>query len=543
MLGAELVIRTLAQRKVRTIFSLSGNQIMPLYDACIDAGIRIVHVRHEAAAVFMADAWAQVTGEVGVAMLTAGPGLANGVGPLFSALQAESPVLLLSGDSALAEDGLGAFQEMDQAAMTAPVTKLSRRVLSAEALGLAVDEAMDTALAARRGPVHLALPFDLLCTQAPTTAERTATPVAQAAPLAAADWQAWVQALSQAQLPVVLAGPSAARVPALRAWQAWSAQQGVPVVAMESPRGLRDPAAGAVAEQIAQADLVVLAGKRLDFSLGFGRGQVFHADARVVVVDPDPAMLARAKRLLGERLMLAILIDPAALLAPAAALPLAPTPARSAWLAQVQAALAVRTAAAPAAVAPSRIGSQQLCTLVQTFLDQANEPIVVCDGGEFGQWAQAFCHGTLRIINGMSGAIGGGLCYAIAAKIARPEATVLVLTGDGSAGFHFMEFDTAVRENAPFIAVVGNDLRWNAEHQIQLRTYGAERLIGCDLAASAEYAQAAQALGGFGQQLQHAEEIVPALQAAVHSGLPACLNVAIDSQPAPVYAGQAAPTH
>lgn len=126
MLGSELVIRALARRGVTTIFSLSGNQIMPLYDACIDANIRIVHVRHEAAAVFMADAWSQVTGQIGVAMLTAAPGIANGIAPLYSASQAESPVLLLSGDSPVSEDGMGAFQELDQIAMTAPLTKWSK---------------------------------------------------------------------------------------------------------------------------------------------------------------------------------------------------------------------------------------------------------------------------------------------------------------------------------------------------------------------------------------------------------------------------------
>ncbi len=162
MLGSQLIIRALHQRGVKTIFSLSGNQIMPLYDACIDAGIRIVHVRHEAAAVFMADAWSQVTGELGVAMLTAAPGITNGLAPLYSAAQAESPVLLISGDSAVSEDGSGAFQELDQVAITSPLTKLSRRPLAVQELYPALAEAVDTALAPRRGPVHLALPFDLL---------------------------------------------------------------------------------------------------------------------------------------------------------------------------------------------------------------------------------------------------------------------------------------------------------------------------------------------------------------------------------------------
>src|SRR5437868_825761 len=151
MLGSQVVLTSLKRRGVRCIFSLSGNQVMPLYDACIDAGIRIVHVRHEAAAVFMADAWSQVTGEVGVAMLTAGPGLTNGIAPLYSASQSESPVLLISGDSPVAEDGMGAFQEMDQIAITRPLTKLSRRPVTPQELAASVDEAISIALAGRRG--------------------------------------------------------------------------------------------------------------------------------------------------------------------------------------------------------------------------------------------------------------------------------------------------------------------------------------------------------------------------------------------------------
>jgi acetolactate synthase I/II/III large subunit len=140
VLGSQLIIRTLHERGVRTIFSLSGNQIMPLYDACLDVGIRIVHVRHEAAAVFMADAWAQVTGELGVAMLTAAPSIANGVAPLYSALQAETPLLLLSGDSAVGEDGSGAFQEIDQVSITSPLTKLSLRPVTIQEICPALDK-------------------------------------------------------------------------------------------------------------------------------------------------------------------------------------------------------------------------------------------------------------------------------------------------------------------------------------------------------------------------------------------------------------------
>jgi acetolactate synthase-1/2/3 large subunit len=532
MLGSQLVVRALARQGVTTVFSLSGNQIMPVYDACLDAGIRIVHVRHEAAAVSMADAWAQVTGGVGVALLTAGPGLANGLAPLMSALHAESPVLLLSGDTPLAEDGLGAFQELDQAGMTRPVTKAARRVRSLDELAGAVDQAIALALAPRRGPVHLALPFDLLTADS-ALAALPPLPAAEPMPSAdAATIDTLAALLAQARSPLVLAGPDAARAHRHAAWQTRGERLATPVLRLESPRGLRDPSLGAAAECLAGADLLVLAGKPLDFTLGFGRSTVFAPRARVVVLDPDPALVARARRLLGDRLALACVCEPGAALDAAAA---RGAPERTDWRRQVAAALAARSQANPAPIAPGRIGSRVLCEQVQRFLATAAEPIVVCDGGEFGQWAQAFCQAPMRIVNGVGGAIGGGLPQAIAAKIARPEATVVVLMGDGTAGFHLMELDTAVREAAPVIAVVGNDLRWNAERQIQLRNYGADRLVGCQLAESARYHAVAQALGGFGAAVRAEADIAAALRQAQASGLPACIDVAIDGQPAPVF--------
>ena len=169
MRGADIVVQTLARAGVERIFSLSGNQIMPVYDACIDAGIEIVHTRHEAAAVFMADAAAQLTGQVGVALVTAAPGFANALGPLFTARGSESPVLLLSGAAPIAQDGRGAFQELAQAEMAAAATKLSFRATSSAGLAGDMARALRTALSGRPGPVHLALPFDLLEADAPDT--------------------------------------------------------------------------------------------------------------------------------------------------------------------------------------------------------------------------------------------------------------------------------------------------------------------------------------------------------------------------------------
>ncbi len=533
MLGSQLIIRTLHRLGVKTIFSLSGNQIMPLYDACIDAGIRIIHVRHEAAAVFMADAWAQITGELGVAMLTAAPGITNGLAPLYSASQAESPVLLISGDSSVREDGTGAFQELDQVAITRSLTKVSLRPLTVQELYPALDSAVTQALAPRRGPVHLALPFDLMTAETGLEELPAATMKREAAATDTVGLEDLAALVNSAQRPLVLAGPTGAR-PHMRATrEKLEAALGARIIPMESPRGLKDPSLGSLAELMPQADLIVLAGKCLDFTLGFGGPAALGKHARVVVIDADPAMLARASRLLGDRLALTIQGEPYALLAAVQAT-LAPAE-RAAWRARVDEAVNNRSAQGVASPASGALGPRALCATVQEFLASVPNPILVCDGGEFGQWAQAYCQAPVRIINGMSGAIGAGICYAIAAKIARPDATVAVLMGDGTAGFHLMELDTAVREQAPVIAVIGNDLRWNAEHLIQMRTYGPQRLIGCELAPTARYHEVASALGGAGFAAHDNDSLATALGMAMNSGLPACINVSLAGEPAPVF--------
>lgn len=160
--GADILARALARAGTRTLFSLSGNQIMPVYDAAIDAKLDIVHVRHEAAAVHMADAWGRLTGEPGVALVTGGPGHGNAVSALYTALAAEAPLVLLSGHAPLAQLGKGAFQEMRQAEMAAPVAKASWTARSAEGLGQDIARAFAIARSGRPGPVHVSLPFDVL---------------------------------------------------------------------------------------------------------------------------------------------------------------------------------------------------------------------------------------------------------------------------------------------------------------------------------------------------------------------------------------------
>ena len=547
MNGAQLLVDTLAQAGVRRIFSLSGNQIMPVYDACIDTGISIVHVRHESAAVHMADAWAQVTGEIGVALVTAGPGFGNALSALFSARHSESPVLLLSGDSPVGADGNGAFQELAQVDIARPLVKTSRRPVRVEQLGHDTAAAIACARSGRPGPAHVALPFDVLNADAGDTcgagtAELERRPRALAGPIAAAI----VGRIARAKRPVVLTGPCMNRSRNGPRVAALETALGVPVVPMESPRGLRDPALGTFSDALAAADLVVLLGKAIDFAVGFARPPAVDVAAELVVVDPDDAMIDRARRLGGNRLVVSASADPdlaadamaAAVSGEIAGASGAPAASHRAWRDEVAGAIGNRSVVTEADV---RFHPRAACEAVQRVLDAAPDPVLVCDGGEFGQWSQALCTAPVRIINGLSGAIGGGLCHALAAKLARPKATVVAMMGDGSAGFHFTELDTAVREEAAFLTVIGNDFRWNAEHQIQLREYGPNRLIGCDLAPSARYDLAAAGLGCHGEHVTDPAGLDAALARALASGRPACVNAEIDGVAAPVFSRGAAP--
>jgi acetolactate synthase-1/2/3 large subunit len=518
MRGADAVMQTLAAHGVWDVFALSGNQIMPLFDASLDARIRLYHVRHEAAAVYMAEGYAQLSGRLGVALVTAGAGLGNAIGPLLTARASDSPVLLLSGDSPVGKDGQGAFQEMDQVGLTHSQTKWSVRVTRADNLGGVIAEAARVAQEGRPGPVHVSLPADVLLSHGGEVGSSSVRSEDQTNVAALRDW------LDVAKRPMIALGPALnmTRQPGLA--DRLEAATGAPVVVMESPRGLNDPALGGLRGVFGEADRVLLIGKPLDFTLQFGAAA---PGAGWAVVNGDREELARARLNCAERLMHTVEADPVDV---ARGLSAGSSPTRDAeWLDRVKVAC-VRRAASDG---EKSITSKALCAAVQASIEVAANPVLICDGGEFGQWAQAECNAPRRIINGVSGAIGGGLCYAMAARSADPTATVFALMGDGTVGFHLSEFETAVREDLPFVAIIGNDRRWNAEHQIQMRDFGADRTHGCGL-SDARYDAAMIALGGFGARITDLADLPGAIDAAVASGKPACIDVAIDGLPAPV---------
>jgi len=494
--GADLVAGALARAGVKHLFALSGNHVMPIFDAALDARLPIVHVRHEAAAVHMADAWGRLTGEPGIALVTGGPGHANAVGALYTALAADSPMLLLSGHAPTNELGKGAFQEMAQAEMAAPAAKAAWTVRSAATLGDDLANAFRIARSGRPGPVHLSLPVDLLEAKTEASLPEAGDFLAEGGTPGNPDEAR--DALEKAEAPLLIAGPAFARARArLREFEQAT---GVPAIVMESPRGVNDPGLGLLAEALRRADVVALVGKRQDFTLRFGAA--FGARCRVLEMHSVPEGLKRPK---------------------------------SAWLGEVQSLLSYRPAdwATLRSAPGGPLHPVELCRGVQKLLD-APDSVLVSDGGEFGQWAQATLSAPHRVINGPAGSIGAALPLAAAAKLARPGARVVAMLGDGTFGFHCAELDTAVRHGLDYVAVIGNDAAWNAEHQIQLKTYGAARAHGCELLPT-RYDQVAAGFGAHPEHVARPEALAAALDRAASARRVACLNVMIERLPAPVY--------
>ncbi len=519
--GADVLVATLASAGVKHIFALSGNQIMSIFDACIDADIEIIHMRHEAAAVYMAEAYAQVSGKPGVALVTAGAGLGNAVGALFGASESQTSVLLISGDSPVSLDGKGAFQELDQVSVTQAVTRWSNRVTAFESITTSVEYALRIASTPLPGPAHLAMPVDVL-------KQRGLVPTVKPLPeisIKQESIQPISDVLSGSRRPLIICGPALSNTRQPGLLKRLTQTTGIPAVVMESPRGVNDPALGAVTLLLQQADLIVCLGKRIDFSVQFGEQSV----CDWIVVSGSDAYLQQATNNLDAKLVTTVQADP---VTAAEYLCDAIEPQADAeWRERAQELVARRTE--PSSVNSGLISPAQLCSEVQKVIDQSHHPVLICDGGEFGQWAQACLSANRRVINGLSGSIGAGVCYGIGAATALPESTVFVLTGDGSLGFHLAEIETAFRNNVSMVIVVGNDKRWNAEHQLQLREFGNDRRYACDL-SDMQYHEAVRAMGGHGEVVTRIEELQSAMKRAVDSNMVACVNVQIEGEAAPL---------
>ncbi len=564
--GGALVAEVLSRHDVRFLFTLCGGHISPILLGCEQQGIRVVDVRHEATAVFAADAVARLTGTVGVAAVTAGPGMTNTITALKNAQLAQSPLLLLGGATATVLKGRGALQDIDQMALVRPHVKWATMVDQLRDVGPALETAIARARAGVPGPVFVELPVDLLYPQAVVQEWYAAsTPRGRSLPARVTrlylqrhlrglfnrktpreqktrpvaipghnpeDITALLDALARAQRPLLLVGSQAllptepgAAQPQAEALQEAVLRLGLPTYLSGMARGLlgRHPLhlRHRRSQALKEADLIILAGTPCDFRLGYGRS--LGREAQLVMVNRNADELK-----LNCKPDLPVLADAGAFLRAAAAAWQGNGERWSPWLMHLQARDAERDEeiAATAAAATEYVNPVALCRELEQVI--AEESVIVGDGGDFVATASYVLRPRRPLAwldPGAFGTLGAGAGFALGAKLARPEAEVWLLYGDGSAAYSIAEFDTFVRHNVPIIAVVGTDASWSQIAREQVAIFGSA--LGTELARTA-YHTVAEGYGGAGLLLREPGEAAACLREAQRlaaAGRPALLNV------------------
>ncbi len=512
---------------------------MPIYDAFNDFNMRVVHTRHEGAAVFMAEAYARVADQIGVALVTAAPGFGNALGALYSAYMSEVPVLFLSGDSPISDAGKGAFQEFDQIAAASPFVKFSQRLGFDMDPFPVIEKAIALASAGIPGPAHIALPVDVLnstefSVRVPLNVQLPEDETSQDLKQLAGSLVSFVASMKK---PLILAGPHLFRGKRAETLQPLEDILDAPIITLNSPRGMRDPALGDFQSVLAASDCVVYLGKPIDFTSAMGSNNVVSAQ-NIGVVSSDDGAHDHGRNVFGDRNLLMLQISAVDLVDTLLDNFLPNTAdvisSRVDWRETAARGINYRQFAENDGAA---MYSKKIVESVSTVLQHKPDTILICDGGEFGQWAQGFISANTRLTNGPSGAIGAALPYAVGAKLARPDANVIAIMGDGTSGFYLAEFETAVRESAAITVLIGNDSRWNAEHHIQLQNYGEDRAIGCLLGQDIRYDISAEGLGCEGVLVEDLDRLPDVLNACLDSLKPSCINVLMPGAPAPAYAG------
>ena len=539
--GAHLFIRCLKLEGVEKVFTIVGDTILPLVDAAEDEGIQFIDTRHEGAALHMADGYARITGRPAVGMFTGGPGFSNAISALPAIYTSESPVVFVAGCAELPEKGMTAFQEIDQVGMAAPVTKGSWMIHDRKRIPEFVATAFRTATTGRPGPVHLTLPLDLqdqevseeeLPQYMPREYRPTGRP--QGDPVLIEEAAAL---LKGAKRPVIVAGNPARYSVAPEQLQALAESGGIPVFTVEQARGLLDDehplcfgyADGALnptARRFREADVVLLLGKRMDHRYRYGG--VFAAGAKIIQADPSPAEIGR-----NRGVAVGIQGDLGAVTEQLTAAIRGAKGDIAAWVNQLeqdrdnwdQELRSKATAEEP-------LHPLDVYTNLEQHLD--NDTVIVMDGGDYVQWGRAFLKarrpGRFMRLGPLSH-LGAGIPYGMAAKAAYPESKVLVFIGDGAFGFYAMEYDTCIRHNLPITTVMGNDSTWGIDKTFQLAYYN--RAVGTDL-RTIRYDKMVDAIGGYTEYVEAANEVGPAVGRALASGQPSLVNVTVRSGASPL---------
>jgi acetolactate synthase-1/2/3 large subunit len=525
--GGALALAALRAAGVQELFTLSGGHIFPLYDATHQAGFPLYDVRHEQTAVFAAEAVAKLTRRPGVAALTAGPGVTNGISGLTSAFFNAAPVIVLGGRAPAFRWGSGSLQEIDHIPLVAPVTKHAQTVLDVAAVPEAVRAALTASLTAHRGPSFLDFPLEVMFSTAEASAAQTPdVPVLEPDP---DDVAKAAQMLATAQRPIIIAGSDVYGGDAVEALRAAAEALGVPVFANGMGRGALPPEhplafAKARRQALSGADVIAVVGTPLDFRLGFGdfgSAQVIHVvDAPSQRAQHVTAAVSPAGDL---RLILTAFADHQGV-----------REQHAGWIEQLRAAedtAAAKHAAEMAAetelIKPARVYGE-----LRRVLDR--DAITIGDGGDFVSYAGRYLEpaqpGTW-LDPGPYGCLGTGMGYAMGARVTHPDRQICVLMGDGAAGFSLMDVESLVRQQLPVVIVVGNNGIWGLEKHPMRAVYGYD--VAADLQPGLRYDNVVTALGGAGETVADAAELGPALRRAFDAGVPYLVNVLTD--PADAY--------
>ena len=534
--GGHVVAKYLKEvEQVHTLFTLSGGHIEQILDGCARYGIRSIDVRHEQAAAMMAEAWTVYTKTPGVCLVTAGPGFMNSLTGIANACLNNVPMVILSGRHPLRDDLRGALQELNQIEIVKPMVKWCASCHDPGRITEYLAIAFRQAVQGRPGPVFLELAPEVLSAKMPLEAV-SLPPRASRRYTAHANNEDLVKAsgiINNAKAPLLLGGSGVGFSDAGAALGRFIDKTGIPFMLMNYGRGelpddhplsLWEVGSIGMMFSLSQADVLIAVGIRFNWILQ--SGQAIPPHVKVVRIDIDPSEIDRNR------------LSDVGLLGDAASVLNQLTPLvkktdhkewvsnlRSASLAFIDPELKARSQPSDP-IHPIRLVDQVLKTV-------GKDAVYVVDGGDtcyFGTagFSSREKAGVVPAAGGLLGCLGTGLPFALAAKLARPEKTVVLFSGDGSFGFNGFEFDTAVRLGIPIICVVNNDCAWGMIKHCQELSFGKKDNFVCAELGVRHYERVVEAMGGYGEFVTRDEDIIPAIKRALASGRPACVNVLTD---------------
>ncbi|MCI0454000.1 MAG: thiamine pyrophosphate-binding protein [Candidatus Dadabacteria bacterium] len=540
--GGWLVVKTLHELGVREIFSLSGGHINPIYDACVDFGIRVIDTHHEQGAAMAADAYGRVKRQPGICLVTAGPGFTNAVTGIAGAYLSNSPCLLLSGKSGIEENDRLPLQDIDQQSIIAPITKWARTIFDTKRIPEYISMAYKKAISGRPGPIYLGMPYEVLyesCNE--EEVERyNITPLsykveAQREAIAHA-----VDMLKSARRPVVIAGSGSWYSGADKELERFLDKVKIPIFTLNFGRGIvsdehplcfgaASPSAPVAFKKVtSEADLILLFGIRLSLYIGFGR--TFNPDAKIIQVDIDPGEIGR-----NRPADLGIVGDISGVLSQLTHY-IAEHSIKlnyKSWVERAREWRAEEWKKVEEIRGSNKTPIHALRVIKEVEDALGEDGILAIDGGDTQVWADTtYCvrKPGHYVKGGPLGCMGVGVPFAIGAKVACPDKRVALISGDGAIGMNFMEFETALRHKIPFVTVVCNDQSWGmTKHQLWI-TYGREReTVGVDLPLI-PFHELVKALGGYGELVTEPKKIHGALERAFSSGVPSLINIPTDPE-------------